>query len=53
MNTRFIVTQKAWFGGGIDITPTDKKSLESRKLAAFFHEELKNFKIVAFKVFHL
>ncbi len=41
MNTRFIVTQKAWFGGGIDITPTDKDSKESNELAAFFHKELK------------
>ena len=42
MNTRFIVTQKSWFGGGIDITPTDKNSKESKKIANFFfHAELK------------
>ncbi len=41
MNTRFIVTEKHWFGGGIDITPTDKKSNESKKIANFFHSELK------------
>ena len=42
MNTRFIVTEKNWFGGGIDITPTDKKSLESKKIAKYFHKELRS-----------
>ncbi len=41
MNTRFIVTEKSWFGGGTDITPTDKKSKKSLKIAALFHNELK------------
>tara|TARA_B100000963_G_scaffold359166_2_gene385675 strand:- start:2860 stop:3717 length:858 start_codon:yes stop_codon:yes gene_type:complete len=41
MNIRFIVTQQSWFGGGIDITPTDKNSKESKKIAVFFHKELK------------
>ena len=40
MNTRYIVTQKSWFGGGIDITPSDKSSEESRNIAKFFHKEL-------------
>ena len=40
MNTRYIVTQKSWFGGGIDITPSDKNSEESKKIANFFHKEL-------------
>lgn len=37
MNTRFICTTKAWFGGGGDITPMDKESAESLEDAAFFH----------------
>lgn len=41
MNTRFIVTEKSWFGGGTDITPTDKKCNKSLKIAAVFHDELK------------
>ena len=41
MNTRFIVTEKSWFGGGTDITPTDKKCKKSQEIAAVFHDELK------------
>tara|TARA_Y100001960_G_scaffold331297_1_gene427842 strand:+ start:371 stop:1228 length:858 start_codon:yes stop_codon:yes gene_type:complete len=41
MNTRFIVTGKNWFGGGTDITPTDKKSQQSKEIAKFFHKQLK------------
>ena len=36
-NTRFICTQKSWFGGGIDITPC----LIDNKEKNFFHNELK------------
>lgn len=38
MNTRFILTSRAWFGGGGDITPMDKEAPWSREDAAFFHD---------------
>ncbi|MEE2694913.1 MAG: oxygen-dependent coproporphyrinogen oxidase [Pseudomonadota bacterium] len=41
MNTRFLVTEKCWFGGGTDITPSDKKSNESKIISKYFHHELK------------
>ena len=37
LNTRFISTQKNWFGGGIDITPCVKDLKEAK----WFHKELK------------
>ncbi len=37
MNTRFIVTSKAWFGGGTDLTPMYPNDEDT----AFFHESLK------------
>jgi len=37
MNTRFIVTQKAWFGGGSDLTPSLPDAVDS----ATFHAALK------------
>ncbi len=37
MNTRFIVTEKEWFGGGIDLTPTFPEEYETN----YFHKELK------------
>ena len=36
-NTRFICTQKNWFGGGIDVTPC----LVDNKEKKYFHNELK------------
>ena len=41
MNTRHIITKNSWFGGGMDITPTDLKSKESEKLAKYFHKNIK------------
>ena len=36
-NTRFICTEKSWFGGGMDITPCLKDNKEKK----FFHNRLK------------
>jgi coproporphyrinogen III oxidase len=36
MNTRFIVTQKSWFGGGADLTP----AYPDREAAEMFHRAL-------------
>ncbi|MBW8268414.1 oxygen-dependent coproporphyrinogen oxidase [Caldovatus aquaticus] len=41
MNTRFLVTTRAWFGGGGDLTPMRLDSPESRADAAAFHAALK------------
>ena len=37
MNTRFIVTSKAWYGGGGDLTPMDLAAAHSLEDAASFH----------------
>ena len=37
-NTRFIVTSKSWFGGGIDATPSIKDIKEKK----FFHKKIKS-----------
>ena len=36
-NTRFIVTSKSWFGGGIDLTPC----IRDKKEETYFHSKLK------------
>ena len=36
-NTRFICTQKSWFGGGMDVTPSIIDNIEKK----YFHNELK------------
>jgi coproporphyrinogen III oxidase len=41
MNTRFIVTSRAWFGGGGDLTPMDHAAPHSREDAATFHAAFK------------
>ena len=37
MNTRHIVTEKAWFGGGLDLNPITENAQDTR----FFHDTLK------------
>jgi coproporphyrinogen III oxidase len=41
MNTRFILTTKAWFGGGGDLTPMDHEAPHSLEDAASFHAAYK------------
>jgi len=41
MNTRMIVTQKGWFGGGGDLTPLQPGTAAAEEDAAFFHAAYK------------
>ena len=42
MNTRFVVTAKAWFGGGADLTPTlDRRRRADDADAILFHQGLR------------
>ena len=41
LNTRFIVTSKAWFGGGADLTPMFPNSAQTQMDKQLFHDALR------------
>ena len=59
-NTRFIVTSKEWFGGGMDVTPSYKDNLEEKKIhkklqsiCIYNKKNYKKYKIWCDKYFYL